>query len=55
MNPTHLTRKELYEELAEAKKEAEHYKQLEQKRTKAFARVIDDLLSYIFMKGIKTE
>jgi hypothetical protein len=53
MNPTHLTRQELYEELAEAKKEAEHYKHLEQKRTKAFARLLDDF--HIFMKEMKNE
>jgi chromosome condensin MukBEF MukE localization factor len=47
MNPTHFTRQELYEELAEAKKEAEHYKIMTEEATKAFAELLNDIHAFL--------
>jgi hypothetical protein len=39
----YLTRLELYEELAEAKKERDFYKQKTEEFTKTFARLLNDI------------
>ena len=43
MNPTHLTRTELYEEIKKLTEERDHYKKMTDNANKAFAQVLQDI------------